>query len=99
MYWSFQHRDVSTYNIPISLIKIKYQKTIAIFRCHLYPVGVVPVVPGPAGADPDDGGAVVDVGGQVGVVRPVLLRDLLTLHHNLVINRGHNIHRATLMNY
>ena len=63
-------------------------KTFAKSRCQLYPVRVVPIVPGPAGADPDDGGAVVDVGGQVGVVRPVLLRDLLTLHHHLVINRG-----------
>ena len=62
-------------------------KSFAKFRRQLYPVGVVPIVPGPAGADPDDGGAVVDVGGQVGVVRTVLLRDLLTLHHHLVMSQ------------
>ena len=47
------------------------------------PVGVLPVIPGAAGPDPDDGRPEVDVEGQRGVLLPVLLRDPPTLHCHL----------------
>ena len=47
------------------------------------PVGVLPVIPGSARPDPDDGRPEVDVLRQRGVLFPVLLRDPPTLHRHL----------------
>ena len=47
------------------------------------PVGVLPVIPGPARSNPDDGGPEVDVQGQRGVLLPILLRDPPTLNRHL----------------
>lgn len=47
------------------------------------PVGVLPVIPGSARPDPDDGRPEVDVQGQRSVLLPVLLRDPPTLNSHL----------------
>ena len=48
-------------------------------------VGIVSIIPGPSWSNPDDGGAVVDVGRQGGVLLPVSLSDPLALHHHLLV--------------
>ena len=47
------------------------------------PVGVLPVIPGSARSDPDDGRPELDVQGEGGVLLPVLLRDPPTLNRHL----------------
>ena len=52
-------------------------------RVVMSPVGVLPVIPGSARPDPDDGRPEVDVLRQRGVLLPVLLRDPPTLYRHL----------------
>ena len=49
------------------------------------PVGVVSVIPGPGWSNPDDGGAVVDISREGGVLLSVSLSDSLALHHHLLV--------------
>ena len=48
-------------------------------------VWIISVIPGPGGTNPDDGGAVVDIGRQGGVQLSVSLSDSLALHHHLLV--------------